>query len=245
MRYGIPSAGVLCVELLKSAKGAPGTQAQAVHFSRSEVVQSLTMFLGFLDWIRPSDGNYRLCQRLRQVIKGILGCVLDSTSPPQSDPIPETDSQTNRIPNDGNGDLLLNSMQMPMIGGDAIDWLNTIDWTQGNWLDFNIPTLYQWTLSLSLRRSKNNVIRSQSLCCRPAKSCISFKRVYGTIPLVVSCINPSFFISRRCPQSTGTLDTISWNFVISHDERAPYTFGFVMELQVWKRSKNGYHHNIL
>jgi len=141
MRYGIPSAGVLCVELLKSAMGAPGTQAQPVHFSCSEVVQSLTMFVGFLDWIRPSDGNYRLCRRLRQVIKGILDRVLDSKLPPQSDPNPETDSQTNMISNDGNGDLLLNSMQMPTIDGHAIDWLNTIDWTQGDWLDFNIPTL--------------------------------------------------------------------------------------------------------
>ncbi|RDW57778.1 hypothetical protein BP5796_12579 [Coleophoma crateriformis] len=142
MRYGVPSAGVLCVELLKSTKGAPGTQAQPVHFSRSEVVQSLTMFLGFVDWIRPSDGNYGLCRRLRQVIKGILDCVLDSTLPPQSDPIPETDPQTNRIPTDGNGDLLLSSTQMLMIDGHATDWLNTIDWTQGDWLDFNISTLY-------------------------------------------------------------------------------------------------------
>ena len=141
MRYGIPSAGVLCVELLKFAKGAPGRHAQPVHFSRSAVVQSLTLFLGFLDWIRPTDGNYRLCQRLRQVIKGILDCVLDSTLPPQSNPIAEIDPQTNMISNDGNGDLLLNSVQMPMIDGYAIDWLNTIDWTQGDWLDFNIPML--------------------------------------------------------------------------------------------------------
>lgn len=125
------------MELLKSAKGA---QAQPVHFSRSEVVQSLTLFMSFLDWIRPSDGNYRLCGRLRQVIKGILDCVLDSTSPPQSDPIPKNDSQTNRIPNDRNEDPLLNSMHNPMVDGNAVDWLNTIDWTQGDWLDFNIPT---------------------------------------------------------------------------------------------------------
>jgi len=143
MRYGIPSAGVLCMELLKFANGARGTQAQPVLFSRSEVVQSLTMFRGFLDWIRPNDGNYQLCRRLRQVIGGILDCVLDSTPPTQPDPIQEIASLTNRIPIDENMDLLPNFVQMPMADEHTVDWLNTIDWTQGDWLDFNIPPLYQ------------------------------------------------------------------------------------------------------
>lgn len=128
------------MELLKFAKGAAGTQAQLVHFSRSEVVQSLIMFMGFLDWVRPSDGNYPLCRRLRQVIKGILDCVLDSTLLPQSDPIPDTNPQMNRSLTNGNMDLIMNSMQIPMIDEHAISWLSTIDWTQGDWLDFNVPT---------------------------------------------------------------------------------------------------------
>lgn len=144
MCYGIPSAGVLSVELLKSAKSTQGIQGtQRVQFSRSEVVQSLTMFLGFLDWTRPTDGNYHLCRRLLQVIKGILDCVLDSPSPPLPDPIPGTNPQMNKVPNDGNEELWPNFTQTPMIEGHAIDWLNTIDWTQGDWLDFNQPTLYQ------------------------------------------------------------------------------------------------------
>lgn len=110
--YGIPAAGVLCVELLKTTRSASQSagnslsatstpslatstsaspfasannsqhhQQQRLHFSRSSVIQDLTMFLGFLDWIRPTDGNYLLCSKLRKVIRRIVDHVLDPPQP--------------------------------------------------------------------------------------------------------------------------------------------------------------------
>lgn len=115
--YSIPSAGVLCIALLKSSAGQ-----SAIDFPRSNAIQKLTLFIGFLEWIRPTDGNYYLAQRLRKVVRRVLDYVLEPT-PKESLPNPE-------IPFDfmpvGFEDM-----------GDNLDWINTIDWTQGSWIDFN------------------------------------------------------------------------------------------------------------
>src|SRR3954468_15249148 len=58
--YGIPAAGILCVELLYATRHprAPGI----VSMSRSDIIESLVMFVAFLDWVREGDGNYELCR---------------------------------------------------------------------------------------------------------------------------------------------------------------------------------------
>lgn len=141
--YGIPAAGVLAVELLKTTRSAVNTPSVAtstatspfipntqplscsqqyqatqpsLQFSRSQVVQDLTMFLGFLDWIRPTDGNYLLCSKLRKVIRRIIDNVLDppkypSTTTQLGTPQPPTANQrtaaspatTNYHPTNANG----------------------------------------------------------------------------------------------------------------------------------------------
>lgn len=80
MCYGMPSAGILCVELLRSIKrnSKEGEEErEKVRLPRSEVVQNLSLLVGFLDWVRPSAGNYKLCGRMRQIIQRILDMVLD------------------------------------------------------------------------------------------------------------------------------------------------------------------------
>jgi len=112
--YGIPAAGVLCVELLKQATGQ-----NVLQFSRSDAIQKLTMFIGFLEWIRPTDGNFLLAGRLKKVVRRILDRVLD---PPA------------QIPMD-NDMMPIDPMLAPF---GEMDWLNTIDWTQGSsWMEFN------------------------------------------------------------------------------------------------------------
>jgi hypothetical protein len=77
------------------------------------------MFIGFLEWIRPTDGNYLLAGRLKKVVRRILDRVLDP--PPQ-------------IPTDDNM-MPIDPMLAPF---GEMDWLNTIDWTQGSsWMEFN------------------------------------------------------------------------------------------------------------
>ncbi|KUJ18208.1 uncharacterized protein LY89DRAFT_583053 [Mollisia scopiformis] len=116
--YGIPSAGVICVELLKKA-----ASQSTVEFSLSDAIQKLTLFIAFLEWIRPTDGNYALAQRLRKVIRRVLDYVLEARNETAKAPNPE-------IPFDP---MLTSFTEM-----DDLDWLNTIDWTQqASWMDFN------------------------------------------------------------------------------------------------------------
>jgi hypothetical protein len=115
MSFIVPSAGVMCVELLKQA-----SSQSVLKFSRSDAIQKLTMFIGFLEWVRPTDGNYLLAGRLKKVVRRILDHVLD---PP---PKETRDSSLMDIPID------------PMLAPfGEMDWLNTIDWTQGSWMDLN------------------------------------------------------------------------------------------------------------
>jgi hypothetical protein len=118
--YGIPSSGVVCVELLKQAKGQSRLQ-----FSRSDAIQKLTMFIGFLEWIRPTDGNYLLAGRLKTVVRRVVDHILDLPQQPQQEV---------------KGSNLMNFPLDPMLApldANTIDWLNTIDWTQGSWMEFN------------------------------------------------------------------------------------------------------------
>ncbi|KAF7927248.1 hypothetical protein EAE99_005579 [Botrytis elliptica] len=87
--YGIPAAGVICVELLKrvsgnsaSASGSEtrkmGTQEKTMaRFPKSVAIQRLTLFGAFLDWVRDTDGNYALLRRVRGVVGRVLKWVLD------------------------------------------------------------------------------------------------------------------------------------------------------------------------
>ena len=109
--YGIPCAGVMCVELLKQASGQ-----SVLEMSRSDAIQKLTMFIGFLEWVRPTDGNYLLAGRLKKVVRRILDRVLD---PPKE------------IPGDGMVDFPIDP-ELAVFG--EMDWLNTVDWTQGSWI---------------------------------------------------------------------------------------------------------------
>ncbi|TAQ90059.1 hypothetical protein B7494_g1599 [Chlorociboria aeruginascens] len=118
--YGVPSAGVICIELLKQSR----TPSESyLKFSRSDAIQKLTMFVGFLEWIRPTDGNYALALRLRTVVRRILDHVLD---PPLEEVIRENNE--------------MNISFDPMLALDEMDanmgWLNTVDWTQGPWMEF-------------------------------------------------------------------------------------------------------------
>ncbi|KAF4637582.1 hypothetical protein G7Y89_g494 [Cudoniella acicularis] len=117
--HGIPSAGVICVNLLKSQ-----TSNQPYSgFSRSDAIQKLTLFIGFLEWIRPTDGNYKLAGRLRKVIRGVLDHVLE---PPAAGSGASLSIDTHFDP-----------MLSPVSNLNDMDWLNTIDWTQGSWMEFN------------------------------------------------------------------------------------------------------------
>lgn len=85
MCWGVPSSGVLCVELLKEIKSrGTGGGGSGLRLPRSEIVQNLSLLIGFLDWIKPAAGNYQLCLRMRVIIKRILDQILNPGPPSSS-----------------------------------------------------------------------------------------------------------------------------------------------------------------
>jgi len=153
MAWGIPSSGVLCVELLKQIK-QPHLNSQ-LRIPRSDIVQNLSLLIGFLEWVKPSAGNYQLCGRMRQIIKRILDQILNP-SPPSSAPVASQESNSDRN-GDENGHMNTgggyetNGMVQghgqgqydPALfepgtfddGLDNLEWLNTVDWSRGPWFD--------------------------------------------------------------------------------------------------------------
>ncbi|TVY34147.1 hypothetical protein LSUB1_G006396 [Lachnellula subtilissima] len=151
MVWGVPSSGVLCVELLKQLKN-PG--APHPRFKRSEIFQNLSLLIGFLDWVRPTAGNYQLCTRMKLIIKRILDQILDPSPPSASvqqadsvglvEPMGDWMMGQSYGPGDVTGPF---DMAVPPPGAfdinsyengvDNLDWLNSIDWSRGGpWIDF-------------------------------------------------------------------------------------------------------------
>lgn len=161
----MPCAGILCIELLRASNLAPPTPATessttaAIHapvqLSRSQVIQSLTMYKALLDWIRPTDNNAQLSSKFSKVLQRIIDTVFDSLGPFHG-------AQTQHRPNeqyyqrqyevhdqqpqnlstsiDAEHDL---DLDPALIASNDMDWLNTIDWTQGGWLEqSNQPFLH-------------------------------------------------------------------------------------------------------
>ncbi|KAL5318186.1 hypothetical protein ACEPPN_013245 [Leptodophora sp. 'Broadleaf-Isolate-01'] len=164
LSYGIPCAGILCLELLRASNLAPpipATEAMPiptpVQLSRSEVVQTLTMFIAFLSWIRPTDNNVQLCGKFKKVVKRIIDTAIDAPRPsligPQRTPLPsqrlsETPQPQNMMQNQvqqtplhstepHNSMDFMTDFDPAMIAMDDLDWLNTVDWTQGDWLELS------------------------------------------------------------------------------------------------------------
>ncbi|TGO55360.1 hypothetical protein BCON_0093g00330 [Botryotinia convoluta] len=124
MCYGIPSAGVICVELIKEMEN-PAAQP-AYYLSRSEVIQNLSLLVGFLDWVRPTAANHELCGRMRQIVKRTLDKILD---PPKITNTPKASTSTT-VP-------ISNLNFEPMVMDD-LDWLDTIDWAKGPFMDLRM-----------------------------------------------------------------------------------------------------------
>ena len=122
------------MELLRSAKSALEGVPSPLHFSRSEVIQSLTIYIAFLSWTRPTDGNAELCWKLRKVIKRIVDNVLDSSPPTSQSQPPPSQISPESV---GDGTSAFEPTLMELTDWDDLAWLNTIDWTQGDWLDLN------------------------------------------------------------------------------------------------------------
>nr|OQO20119.1 hypothetical protein B0A51_10020 [Rachicladosporium sp. CCFEE 5018] len=114
--HGLPSAGVLAVELLKQEQSRQ--YAQDI-LPRSEIIQDISVFISALAAVGPGEGNYGICNQGRRALKRVLDMVL---SPPA--PIPAAQQQAA----DGAKGFDEMSFFMPT-GNDAdfLQWLDTVE----------------------------------------------------------------------------------------------------------------------
>lgn len=70
MAYGAPGGGILCQELLQPTFS--GGHPKNPKLTRSSIVQQLSLLVGFLDWVRPSQPNGELCADSKAIIQRVL-----------------------------------------------------------------------------------------------------------------------------------------------------------------------------
>ena len=128
--FGIPSAGALCIELLKQNQYP---QRYMLSLPRSNTIQNLSTFVFCLTTIRPSDGNYSVCTRMRQVLRRILDQILEPV-PASGDAAMQTAAEP---ANNAPPDIDISSVMGQFEDGDFIDWLNSVEWTGGPWTDLS------------------------------------------------------------------------------------------------------------
>ncbi|KAJ5507800.1 hypothetical protein N7527_009943 [Penicillium freii] len=75
LTYGVPSASVLLLELLRQSH-EPGPHA--VPLPRAELIRNLSVFISFLSWVAgPGHGNYHTCKEAEKKLSRILDQLLD------------------------------------------------------------------------------------------------------------------------------------------------------------------------
>ena len=104
MLFCLPPAGVLVLELLRQAQSRSSSTAA---FSRSSVIQNLSVLISTLEWIaRPGIGNYELCRQARSMLQRSLDRILDPSLMARGDrqhPSSESDGHTGSSTLVGNG----------------------------------------------------------------------------------------------------------------------------------------------
>lgn len=75
MTYAAPASGALCVELLKQTRDPSNS---FLNLPRSETIQDLSVFVAFLEWVKPNAPNAQLCKRVRDIIARVLDIILEA-----------------------------------------------------------------------------------------------------------------------------------------------------------------------
>jgi hypothetical protein len=109
-----------------------------LRLPRSEIVQNLSLLVGFLEWVKPAAGNYQLCGRMRIIIKSVLDQILNPTPSPSAEDMPSETLENNGIAN-ANGVVGVYDPSLFETGWDEdmenLEWLNNMDWSRGPWFD--------------------------------------------------------------------------------------------------------------
>jgi NAD(P)H-nitrite reductase large subunit len=77
MAFAAPAGGILCNELLNPVIPR---QANNSTISRSDIIQQLSLLVGFLDWVSPSAPNGDLCGSCKTIIQRVLDQTLNGSA---------------------------------------------------------------------------------------------------------------------------------------------------------------------
>ncbi|KAJ5620083.1 hypothetical protein N7510_004067 [Penicillium lagena] len=117
--FGLPSAGILAIELLRRTQN-PHPRPNERPFPRSEVIQNLSILASHIQYIiLPQKGNYEVCQRGRKAILYILDHVLSTRTDATASVAPVPNDV---IPTDWLNDEWLND------GTEFIRWIDKLNW---------------------------------------------------------------------------------------------------------------------
>ncbi|KAL4778198.1 hypothetical protein BJX76DRAFT_153113 [Aspergillus varians] len=73
--YGLPSASILALELLRQTQEAGPHPAMP---PRAEIIRNLSVFVSCLSWVAtPGQGNYQTCKAVEKKLSDILDQILD------------------------------------------------------------------------------------------------------------------------------------------------------------------------
>lgn len=129
--YGLPSAAVLALELLRQEQGllVSGTPLQ-----RSELIQDLSVFTACLGSMRLEGAVLAVCEHGKRFLKKILDLILSPTliqAPPVTGD--ETNSATEQ--------LRSTSDLFSLSDGEFMSWLDSLNIDSMIAMPFNPPTL--------------------------------------------------------------------------------------------------------
>lgn len=84
MGHGAPAAGILCNELINLNPLLASVnvgQVGGIPLSRSSIIQQLSLLIGFLDWVGPSQPNSDLARSVKDIVMNVLDKTLNNTVP--------------------------------------------------------------------------------------------------------------------------------------------------------------------
>lgn len=74
MSLAAPASGILCMWLLNPSQTHLDSSAMP---RRSQIVQKLSLLVGFLDWVKPTAPNGGLCGKVKTTIQSVLEEAMD------------------------------------------------------------------------------------------------------------------------------------------------------------------------
>ncbi|KAF4550415.1 Hypothetical protein D9617_17g046830 [Elsinoe fawcettii] len=119
--HGIPSAGLLAVEMLKQENSRQYTPDL---LPRSETIQDLSVFISALSAVEPNiGGNYAICHKARKLLKKVLDKILS----------PQQTAAANPSPDNPYDDPALNfNFPSAVTDAELMTWLENIEWERGS-----------------------------------------------------------------------------------------------------------------